>query len=65
MIAQPKLGQNICPHCWGRKMCDCASCGQRAWYISFGGKMYKYYESRKCKVCDGKGVLADTKLHTG
>jgi len=60
MIAHTKSERRSCPHCWGRKTCDCASCGHKAWYISFGGKMYRYYESGKCRVCDGKGVVADS-----
>ena len=60
MMAQLKSEQNSCPHCLGRRICDCASCGHREWYISFGGKMYKYHESGKCKVCGGKGFISDT-----
>jgi hypothetical protein len=57
MIAQTKSEQNLCSHCWGRKICDCASCGHKAWYIAFGGKRYKYYESGRCKECGGKGIM--------
>jgi hypothetical protein len=61
MIAQLKTGQKYCPHCDGRRICDCSSCGQKVRYIDFGGKWHKYYESGKCKACDGKGAIADTK----
>jgi len=57
MIVQTKLEQKECPHCWGRKKCDCKSCGQKVWYIEFGGKRIKYYESCRCKVCGGRGVI--------
>lgn len=59
MIAQLKSEQNFCPHCWGKKICDCASCGQKVRHISFGGKWFKYYESGRCKACGGKGVVLD------
>ena len=60
MIAQIKSEKITCPHCLGKRICDCASCGQRAWYISFGGKLYKYIESGRCKECGGKGFISHT-----
>jgi hypothetical protein len=60
MIVQSKSEQKDCPHCWGRKICDCKSCGLKVRYISFGGKWFKYYESGKCKVCGGKGIIPIT-----
>ena len=59
MIAQLKSEKIICSHCLERRICDCESCGQKAWYISFGGKMHKYIESGKCKVCGGKGFISE------
>jgi hypothetical protein len=56
-MIQSKSEQKECPHCWGKKICDCKSCGQRAWYIDFGGKLFRYYESGRCRVCGGKGVV--------
>jgi hypothetical protein len=57
MIVQSKLEKKECPHCWGKKICDCKCCGQRAWYIDFGGKLFRYYESARCRVCGGKGMV--------
>ncbi len=59
MIAQITSEEGLCPHCLGQKICDCVSCGQKVWYISFGGKRYQYYESEMCRVCKGKGFLSE------
>lgn len=60
MIAQQKIEPNFCSHCWGKKICDCASCGLKVRYLSFGGKWFKYYESGRCKVCGGEGIISRT-----
>jgi hypothetical protein len=59
MIAQPNSEEKYCPHCLGRRCCDCESCGQKARYFDFGGTRFSYYESGKCKVCGGKGIISD------
>lgn len=56
MIAQTIPEKAPCPHCWGKQVCDCRSCGLKVKYIDFGGKWFKYYESGTCRVCGGTGI---------
>jgi hypothetical protein len=60
MIEQLKTEQKSCSHCNGRTICDCSTCGQKVRFIDFGGKWHKFYESGKCKICDGKGSILNS-----
>jgi hypothetical protein len=57
MMVQTEAAARICPHCWGKTICDCHTCGLKVRILVFSGKWHTYYESGVCRVCGGRGTI--------
>ena len=59
-LKRADAGFKFCPHCDGKTICDCATCGMKT-AGRYGGR---WMEAGMCKVCQGQGQVVGPNYQT-
>lgn len=57
-LGRPNTGFKLCPHCDGKTVCKCASCGTET-TTQARGSGARWMEAGMCKACNGQGQVID------
>ena len=57
-LHRPDAGFKFCPHCNGKTVCNCATCGIES-TTRARGQGARWMEAGMCKACHGQGQVVD------